>query len=101
MRLVLQEMKYKLAQPGNLKPPPLQGAVEVNEHPMQKDEDGVLENQGIPVVSEPSMAENDAEVAQRQGTVQVSENSLPLPKNEGKVDQFQGTESESFKDQTV
>lgn len=97
VRLVLQEMKYKLAQLGNPKPPPLQGAVEVNELPMQKDEDRVLESQGIPEVSEHPMAENDAEVAQRQGTAQVSENSLP--KDEGKVEQFQGTDSESFKDQ--
>ena len=94
---VLSEMKYNHAklQLGNPKAAPLQGTVEVTEHPMQKVEARVLESQ----VSEQSMAEDDAEVAQHQGTVEISENSLP--KDEGKVDQFQGTESESFKDLTV
>ncbi|KAG0535400.1 hypothetical protein BDA96_04G363200 [Sorghum bicolor] len=91
---VLSEMKYNHTklQLGNPKAAPLQGTVEVTEHPMQKVEARVLESQ----VSEQSMAEDDAEVAQHQGTVEVSENSLPM--NKGKVDQFQGTESESFKD---
>ena len=94
---VLSEMKYNHAklQLGNPKSAPLQGTVEVTEHPMQKVEARVLESQ----VSEQSMAKDDAEVSQHQGTVEVSENSLP--KDEGKVDQLQGTESESFKDLTV
>jgi hypothetical protein len=93
VREVLQEMVFNHAKLplDNPKAAPLQGTDEVAEHPMQKDEARVLENQGILEVPE-----DDAEMAQRQGTVEVYENSLP--KDEGKVDQFQGTESESFKD---
>jgi len=98
VRDVLQEMVYNHAKLplDNPKPAPLQETDEVTKHPMQRDEDRVLESHEILEVPDQSMAEDDAEVGQRQGTAEVYENFLP--KDEGKVDQFQGRESESFKD---